>query len=228
MIDYQFQITDLSQFFRFFSKTYKRLLSFVTAANILANNQFGIRENHSTYMTLLNLVDQNTNELDNKQFSLGILIDSSKAFESLDHEILISKLNYYGVRGTANKWFYSYLEKRKQFVTIDNVSPDTRIIKCGVPQGSILGLLLLILYVNDIANVSVLVKLVLFADDTNMFISDKDLTSLIVKANDELSKLSLSKLSLSFRVKRLSLNVKKTLFHSELRINVCRKMLKYI
>ena len=118
-----------------------------------------------------------------------------------------SKLNHYGIRGTANKWFYSYLEKRKQFVTIDSVSSDAKIIKCGVPQGSILGPLLFILYLNDIMNLSQLDNLILFADDTNMFISDNDLTSLIFKANDELSKLSLW-----FRVNRLSLNVKKTNF----------------
>ena len=161
-------------------------------------------KNHFTYMALLNLVDQITNELDNKQFLFGIFIDLSKAFDTLDHEILISKLNHYSFRGTANKWFYSYLEKSKQFVTVDSVSSDTIIIKCGVPQGSILGPLLYILYANDIMNVSQLVNLILFANDTNMFISDNDLTSLIVKANDELS--------LWFRVNRLSLNVKKTNF----------------
>ena len=89
---------------------YKRLLSFITASNILA----GFRENHSTYMALLNLLDQITNELGNKQFSLGIFIDLSKAFDTLDHAILIiSKLNHYDIRGTGNKWFYSYLEKCK-------------------------------------------------------------------------------------------------------------------
>ena len=140
-------------------------------------------------MVLLNLVDQITNELDNKQFSLIIFIDLFKAFFTLDHEFLISKLSYYGVSGTANEWFYSFLEKRKQFVTIDGVSSDTRIIKCGVPQGSIPGLLLFILYMNDIRNVSQLVNIILLADDSNMFISDNDLTSLVVKANDKLSKL---------------------------------------
>ena len=81
----------------------------------MANNPYGFSENHSTYMALL------------------------ITFDTLDHEIFVSKLNYCGVRGTANKWFYSYLEKRKQFVIIDSVSSDTRIHKCGVPQGSILG-----------------------------------------------------------------------------------------
>ena len=124
MIDYQFQITDLSQFCLFFkfgkNNVHVSLIS-ITASNILTNNQYGFRENHSTYMALLNLVDQITHELDNKQFSLGIFIDLSKAFDTLDHEILISKLNHYGIKGTANKWFYSYLEKRKQFVTIASV-----------------------------------------------------------------------------------------------------------
>ena len=79
----------------------------------MANNQYGFRKNHSTYLDVVSLVDQITNELDNKQFSLGIFIDFSKAFYTLDHEILISKLNHYGIRGTANKWFYIDLEKRK-------------------------------------------------------------------------------------------------------------------
>ena len=107
IIDYQFKLqTYLSS--AFFSTIlekimYKRLLSFITTSNILTNNQYGFRENHSTYMALLNLVDQITNSLDNKQFSLGIFIDLSKAFDTLNHEILISKLNHYGIRGTANK-----------------------------------------------------------------------------------------------------------------------------
>ena len=107
MIDYQFKITDLSQFCLFSKilgkKMYKRLLLFITASSILANNQYGFRANHSTYMALLKTFDQITKELDNKQISLGIFIDLSKAFDTLDPEMLISKLNHYDIRGTAKK-----------------------------------------------------------------------------------------------------------------------------
>ena len=80
----------------------------------MANNQYCFRVSHSTYVALLNVVDEVTNELDTIFFSLGIFVDLSKAFDTLDHNILIIKLDYYGVRGTANKWFLSYLENRER------------------------------------------------------------------------------------------------------------------
>jgi hypothetical protein len=196
----------------FFSKIlekimYNRLISFINDSEILINNQYGFREKHSTYMALLNLTDRITNELDCGNHSLGIFIDLSKAFDTLDHSILLSKLQHYGVRGTACDWFTSYLQNRKQFVNIGSEVSDTRIIKCGVPQGSILGPLLFILYINDIVNVSDLCSLILFADDTNIFLSNNNLKSLIDTANIELAKFSTW-----FKANKLSLNVKKTNF----------------
>ena len=98
----------------------------------------------------------------------------SKAFDTVDHNILISKLEHYGVRGTSLRGFESYLSNRKQYVEFNGVSSESCEIKCGVPQGSILGPLLFLLYINDLCNVSKVVDFILFADDTNIFFSHKD------------------------------------------------------
>jgi hypothetical protein len=186
---------------------YNRLTSFLTEYNILTDKQFGFREQHSTYMALLSLIDKITNELDTRNFSLGIFIDLSKAFDTLDHNILLNKLVHYGIRGVANDWFRSYLSDRLQFVSIGSASSNKRIIKCGVPQGSILGPLLFITYINDIVNVTNLASLILYADDTNMFLTNSDIDELARNANTELAKLSKW-----FTANRLSFNIKKTNF----------------
>ena len=186
---------------------YNRLLKFLDANSILSSSQYGFRNKHCTYMALANLVDRITNELEHKKFSIGVFIDLSKAFDTLNHSILVNKLRLYGVRGIANNWFASYLSNRKQFVQIDNVASGVLPVKCGVPQGSILGPLLFILYINDIMHVSNLAKLIMFADDTNIFFSGADLDELSNHVNIELDKFSRW-----FKVNKLSLNIKKTSF----------------
>ena len=99
--------------------------------------------------------------------SIGIFIDLKKAFHTIDHSILLK--NYNGIRGTAYKWLESYLENRKQYVSINGINSECNDVICGVPQGSILGPKLFILYINDLCNSSLLLKFVLFADDTNPF-----------------------------------------------------------
>ena len=91
----------------------------------------------------------------------------------MDHELLVEKLKAYGIRGVANKWLQNYLTNRKQYVVIDDHSSDMLDMTCGVPQGSVLGPILFIIYINDICNVSGVVKCVLFAEDTNIFCSEK-------------------------------------------------------
>ena len=186
---------------------HKRLLAYLTTKNILVDNQYGFREKHSTYMGILNLIDQVTEAIDNRSYVLGIFIDLSKAFDTINHSILLEKLRLYGIRGTVWEWFKSYLERRSQFVQIGTSKSDVLNITCGVPQGSILGPLLFVLYINDIVNASALFHMIMFADDTNLFLKGRDLNNLISKSNEELAKMSVW-----FKLNMLSLNIKKTNF----------------
>ena len=139
---------------------------------------------------------------------IAILIDLKKAFDTVDHKILLRKLNAYGIRGNMLKWFKSYLSNRTQYVVFDGEKSDTNNIKCGVPQGSILGPLLFVLSVNDICNVSPLLFKILFADDTCVLLSGKNLNTLIDHMNTEL--ISLNNW---FKANKLSLNTKKIIFY---------------
>ena len=201
-------ISILPGFSKFFEKAlYNRLLSFLNSSHIIVNNQYGFRKKHSTFMAILDWYDNISKAIDNNEFALGIFIDLSKAFDTLNHNILCEKLYYYGVRGIPLQLFKNYLANRNQYVYFNGVSSPLRSVECGVPQGSILGPLLFILYVNDIVYSSSILKFFLFADDTNLLNSSKDLTKLISSTNEELSKVTEW-----FKANRLSLNVKKTHF----------------
>ena len=156
----------------------------------LVKKQFGFREKHSTYMAILDLVDTISQEIDSKNYFMGIFIDLSKAFDTIHHTILIDKLAYYGIRGVALQCFISYLSIRSQYVKIGDICSNYLHLTCGVPQGSTLGPLLFHVYINDIVNVSALVDFLMFADDTNLFISSHSLESLCVTANTVLAKLA--------------------------------------
>ena len=156
-------------------------------------------------MALIKLYDKISLAIDKNEYSIGIFIDLSKAFDTLDHNILLKKLYHYGIRGKAWDWFNSYLCNRKQCACLNGIMSDYKPVTHGVPQGSILGPLLFILYINDIVNCSKYLLFILFADDTNLFFSCKDMLHLFNTVNSELDKLSIW-----FKANKLSLNIKKT------------------
>jgi hypothetical protein len=201
-------ISVLPSFSKVFEKVIlNRLLPFLDNKNILCDSQYGFRKKHSTYMSLIDMYDRISLATDKNEFSIGVFIDLSKAFDTLDHCILLKKLEHYGIRGIALDWFKSYLSNRTQCVEYNGVTSSFKNITYGVPQGSILGPLLFILYVNDIVNCSELLLFILFADDTNLFFSCGDIQQLKNTVNKELAKVSVW-----FRANKLSLNTKKSNF----------------
>ena len=141
---------------------------------VLCDNQFGFRKNHSTSLALIDLYEKVSLALDRNEHAVGVFLDLSKAFDTVDHNILLDKLEHYGICGVALDGVRSYLSNRLQFVQVNGQCSSPQTICCGVPQGSILGPLFFLLYINDLNNVSTVVELILFADDTNLFMSHKD------------------------------------------------------
>ena len=188
---------------------YTRLLSFINENGLFYKYQFGFREGHSPNLAIIFLVDKISNALEEGDYVLGLFLDFSKAFDTVNHTILFDKLEHYGVRGTALSWFKSYLDNREQYVLFDGVESTRKQISCGVPQGSILGPLLFLLYINDLALVSDKIFSLLFADDSNMFLNGKDPNQLIETMNYEMKKV-ISWL----KANKLSLNLKKNSLYS--------------
>ena len=186
---------------------YNRLMSFINKHKVLYKYQFGFRKNYSANMALILLVDKITSAIEKGEIVLGVFLDFQKAFDTVNHSILLQKLFKYGIRGTAYLWLQDYIRQRQQFVSFINTESSKTTIKCGVPQGSILGPLLFLLYINDLANTSQSLMPMLFADDTNIFLSGRSLQDMVNTMNNELQKVVEW-----LKANKLSLNVKKTHF----------------
>ena len=150
---------------------YKRLYSFLTSQKLIYSKQFGFRKGHSTSHALNYSVNFLTNSVANRNHTIGIFIDLSKALDTIDHNKLLIKLDNYGIRGTASALIENYITGRKQYTTYNNEPSDHEIVLYGVPRGSVLGPLLFLMYINDIVNCSSDGEFVLYADDTNKPIS---------------------------------------------------------
>ena len=173
----------------------------------MSKSQYGFRSKHSTSHALLDFIDKVSKAIDDSKHTLGIFLDLSKAFDTIDHDILLYKLSYYGIRGTSLQWFRSYLSNRSQYVSINGINSNSRNLSYGVPQGSILGPLLFLIYINDFTKSSEELSFILFADDSNIFCSHSNLNYLVNKVNIELKSVANW-----LNVNKLSLNIAKTNF----------------
>ena len=195
-----------------------RANSFIDSNDILYKKQFGFRPGYSTADAVVEFVDQCASALDNKMYFIAIFLDLSKAFDTVNKNILLGKLNRMGFRGKTEEWFRSYLSDRKMYVNLNNSNSRTATINIGVPQGSVSAPWLFSLYVNDMHRCSYNLSFIHFADDTTIFKSGTDLAQLCRDINDEMRNVSRWLVA-----NRLSLNVEKTKFmlftHSHVDLN---------
>ena len=203
-------LTSISKLFK--KVVFTQLYDYFHKNQLFFPSQYCFRKLHSTEFAALELTDRILKDIDDRDVSLAIFMDLSKAFDTLDHHILLKKLNYYGFEGPALDWFSSYLTGRQQHVELNGVSSSFSQLSTGVPQRSILGPLLFLIYMNDIPNASTFFKYVLYADDTTLFST----INISAGATHEINN-HLSKVYDWLGVNKLSLNVKKTkyiVFHA--------------
>ena len=186
---------------------YSRISTHLLENNILYCHQYGFRKKYSTELALLQLVNNISSALEDEKFVIGVFLDLTKAFDTVNHKILVSKLNRYGLQDVALKWFSNYLMDREQYVSINGCLSTKSKIPVGVPQGSILGPLLFLIYINDLAMTCNKFLPILFADDTNLIASHSDLNTLVEHVNEELLEVSRW-----FQLNKLTLNIKKCNF----------------
>ena len=146
---------------------YKRLYIFLNKNNVIYNLQFGFRQQYSTSHASINITENIRKALDDGNIGCGVFVDLQKAFDTVDHKILLVKLNHYRIRVVSNGWFKSYLSNRNQDVSINGYESGLAALNCSIPQGSVLGPLLFLLYINDL-NQAIKFCKVHFADDTNL------------------------------------------------------------
>jgi hypothetical protein len=180
-------------------------MSYLNQFDLLASEQSGFRPRHSTQTSLIRLVNQLQMNTDRGETSSAMFVDTSKAFDSVSHERLLLKLKLLGVEGTELSWFESYLTGRLQTVRVGTTTSPFLQLKSGVPQGSILGPLLFLVYINDLPSAIGSAMVNLYADDTVVYGSDSGCANLQQKINA-----AMDELTNWFRLNRLQLNTKKT------------------
>ena len=168
----------------------ERILNFWNKHDLFSKHQFGFREHFSTGLAITQAFESLVNNKGINKSSCAIFLDLAKAFDSINHQILLDKIEHYGVRGVVHSLFKSYLENRKQCVSCKDVSSTFLPIATGVPQGSVLGPFLFLVYINDLPLCSKF-STTLYADDTVLICSDKNINSLNLKTNEELEKINL-------------------------------------
>lgn len=167
---------------------HKRISEHLTKLDFLYNRQYGFRPRSSTLSAVTDLVTKINTEIDQKNIVLGIFIDLKKAFDTVSHSLLLAKLNDLGISGSAYKLLESYLTNRTQVVRIGTFTSNPHKIECGIPQGSILGPMLFLIYVNNISKIDLMGQITLYADDTCLFYFGKNLNEIVSEAQNDLNK----------------------------------------
>ena len=208
LLDNYRPISTLPIFSKIFEKLiYSRIYDFLISKNVLYEKQFGFRKNHSTSHAINYSVKYVSDKIEQKKHVIGIFLDLSKAFDTICHNKLMVKLHSYGIRGNCLELLKNYLLNRKQITKFNNIKSDSQNIVFGVPQGSVLGPLLFLLYINDIINSSSDGEFVVFADDTNIFITGNNKEEAYYIANKVLKSVSIY-----MKVNQLHINLNKCAF----------------
>ena len=205
---------------------HKQLYRYMNNNKLFKNSQYGFRENHSTEYAAMEFVDNTLQKMDKGLIPFSIFIDLSKAFDTLDHQILLNKLHHYGIRDNCLNWFKSYLTNRTQYTVFKGSKSIPKTIETGVPQGSVLGPLLFLIYINDLPQASKGLHAILFADDTSLQGTMSTFYTFTPKCKDDYRLLSnrinteLEKINEWLEINKLSINVDKTkymIFHNHQR-----------
>ena len=191
---------------RLFEKlVFDQLYSYFNDNKLIFSDQSGFRSLHSTLTSLLRCTNDWYLNIDKGLYTAGVYIDLKKAFDTVNHEILLSKLEYYGIKGKEFRWFHSYLVDRSQFCRVNGQISSTEPINCGVPQGSCLGPLLFLVYINDLPNCLKHSHVSMYADDTSIYFASNSISEINEAINADLAALKLW-----LQGNKLSLNVAKT------------------
>lgn len=209
-----------------------RIVSFFNKFQLFSDYQYGFLKNRSTKDAIFNFTESIYDALDSKNHNISILVDLKAAFDTVNHGILINKLERYGIRGHCLQWFVSYLADRKFRVRVGKQFSDEQTVNIGIPQGSILGPILFIIYNNDLPRISDRLKTTLFADDTNFSLTHNDYDSMVTIFNSELQKIQewtvANRLTINNSKTELLLFSNRHTFHNDEQIILNQHFVKYV